>query len=302
MLINSLFHAMDANPRGRDFVVGDVHGHAALLDALLDVVKFDPAADRLIGLGDLVDRGPNSQALLERLRTQPWFSSIRGNHEAMFQGSIGDWAVERVWRRNGGKWADRMSPMDMRDLATIVDGMPLSMTLDLVDGRKIGLVHAELHVNHPWEALSGLRPDTEIDPIDDFSSTIASAALWGRTRIRSWAAATTPVVLAELPPARIFAISKALMPIAGLDQVIHGHSVLANHRPAACGNLLWIDTGSGYDDGRLTLVEPLIGRYWQSTYRGKESVVILRREGRLLPAPSTLPDSISSLQSPEGGS
>lgn len=68
---NTLFHWLTINERGRDFVVGDIHGHAALLDCLLDRVRFDPASDRLFALGDLIDRGPQSQLLLARVRDEP---------------------------------------------------------------------------------------------------------------------------------------------------------------------------------------------------------------------------------------
>lgn len=294
MLLDSLFHAMDVNARGRDFVVGDVHGHAALLDGLLNAVNFDPAADRLIALGDLVDRGPDSRLLLERLRTQPWFTSVRGNHEAMFKGSRLDWRTRSVWHHCGGNWAGSISEAEWEALAAVVAGMPLSMTLALADGRKIGLVHAELNVNHTWEDLVRVDSLADDDAIDDFEFTLHSSALWGRSRIIAWATAVTPAVLAEATPGRMATIRRALTPIAGLDLVVHGHSALASRKPAAASNLLWIDTGCGYEGGRLTLVEPLTSRYWQSQYRGNQSVGILRRMGSRLPAPSRLPASVTA--------
>lgn len=294
MLINSLFHPLAVNRHGRDFVVGDVHGHKVLLEALLRSVNFNPTCDRLIALGDLIDRGPDSRGVLEMVRGEPWFHSLRGNHDAMFKGSIDDWGIERTWRRNGGKWADLMSKKDMRELASIVDGMPLSMTLDLVDGRKIGLVHAELHVNHPWEALTGLSNDADIDPIDDLSSTIQSAALWGRSRIRIWATAVTSEALADVPPHRLDTFRRALKPIEGLDLLIAGHTVLAHGEPVRCSNFLWIDTGAGYEKGRLTLVEPLTSNYWQAYYAGDGSAEIVLLAGRSLPPPSELPPQVVS--------
>lgn len=294
MLLNRLFHPLSVNRHGKDFVVGDMHGHKALLEAVLASVDFNPTCDRLIALGDLIDHGPDSRAVLEMVRDEPWFHSLRGNHEAMFKGSIDDWGVERVWRRNGGRWADSMSKRDLRELGAIVDGMPLSMTLDLADGRKIGLVHAELHVNHPWEALTELADDADIDPIDDFTSTIQSAALWGRMRIRIWATAMTPEALAEVPPHRLETFCRALKPIVGLDLLIAGHSVLAEREPARASNMLWIDTGAGYEKGRLTIVEPLTGTYWQAHYETDDSAEIVLRAGRSVPPPSVLPPEVLS--------
>lgn len=69
-----------ANTLGRDFVVGDLHGCVDVLRALLHDVRFDPARDRLFSVGDLVDRGPASEAALELL-DRPWCHVVRGNHE-----------------------------------------------------------------------------------------------------------------------------------------------------------------------------------------------------------------------------
>ena len=61
------------NTRGRDFVVGDLHGCLPDLKALLTTVSFNPDKDRLIAVGDLVDRGPESLGVL-RLLGAPWFT------------------------------------------------------------------------------------------------------------------------------------------------------------------------------------------------------------------------------------
>jgi hypothetical protein len=42
----------------RTLVVGDIHGAARALRQALDRAEFDPAADHLICLGDICDRGP----------------------------------------------------------------------------------------------------------------------------------------------------------------------------------------------------------------------------------------------------
>ena len=61
-------------PRGqRVYAVGDVHGRADLLRSLLRQIDRDDggrphAATRLILLGDLIDRGPDSAGVLERVR------------------------------------------------------------------------------------------------------------------------------------------------------------------------------------------------------------------------------------------
>ena len=78
-------------PEGqRAYVVGDVHGRLDLLDALLERIHRElderpPDKAMLVFLGDLVDRGPSSAQVVERLRTyhRPGLRTVflLGNHE-----------------------------------------------------------------------------------------------------------------------------------------------------------------------------------------------------------------------------
>ena len=70
------------NTKGRDFFVSDIHGH---FDLLLEEMKnhaFNTKTDRLFVGGDNCDRGPNSDWVLDFIN-EPWYISIRGNHEEM---------------------------------------------------------------------------------------------------------------------------------------------------------------------------------------------------------------------------
>src|SRR3990172_5923228 len=70
---------------GRIIAIGDIHGYAAALTALLEA--FQPRADdTLVALGDYVDRGPDTPrvldeliALANRCRLVP----LLGNHDEM---------------------------------------------------------------------------------------------------------------------------------------------------------------------------------------------------------------------------
>ena len=71
---------LESNKKGRDFVVGDLHGCYNALKKLLEKVDFNTKKDRLISVGDLIDRGPDSIKCLELLK-KPWFYCVLGNHE-----------------------------------------------------------------------------------------------------------------------------------------------------------------------------------------------------------------------------
>ncbi len=69
------------------YVVGDLHGQLPLLLDLLRKVLFDKRQDRLIGVGDLLDRGRRVGDLLLFLYEawqEGWFHSVKGNHEETF--------------------------------------------------------------------------------------------------------------------------------------------------------------------------------------------------------------------------
>ncbi len=64
---------------GRTIIVGDVHGCSAELEALLDRVAFK-MGDRLVFVGDLIARGPDSRGVLAIAR-RTGALVVRGNHE-----------------------------------------------------------------------------------------------------------------------------------------------------------------------------------------------------------------------------
>src|SRR5580693_7233947 len=64
---------------GRTVIVGDVHGCRRELEQILERVAFG-AGDRLISVGDLVARGPDSLGVLDIVR-RTGAIVVRGNHE-----------------------------------------------------------------------------------------------------------------------------------------------------------------------------------------------------------------------------
>ena len=46
------------------YCISDIHGYYDKFIALINLIEFDPAADRLYILGDIIDRGPQSAEML----------------------------------------------------------------------------------------------------------------------------------------------------------------------------------------------------------------------------------------------
>ena len=83
--------------------VGDVHGCARTLDALLEALALQ-ADDHLVFVGDYVDRGPDSKGVIDRLiglGQEYRCTFLRGNHEALVLDYL-DRGEFELWRMNGG--------------------------------------------------------------------------------------------------------------------------------------------------------------------------------------------------------
>lgn len=120
-------------PRGqRAYVIGDVHGCLDLLERLLSQIESEirerpKPKTRIVFLGDLVDRGPHSAQVVERLRTySPAGASthfIMGNHEeVMLRVLAGETELLPSWLRFGGTATLRSYGLEPRELARMADG------------------------------------------------------------------------------------------------------------------------------------------------------------------------------------
>jgi len=99
---------------GTVYAIGDIHGRLDCFQALIDIIKQDAAALNLgdekptiVLLGDLIDRGPQSAACLDRaiaLCGEAWCDTevIKGNHEQALLQFLDDPGVGPAWIQHGG--------------------------------------------------------------------------------------------------------------------------------------------------------------------------------------------------------
>ncbi|WP_375250993.1 metallophosphoesterase family protein [Sphingomonas sp.] len=97
----------------RVYAIGDVHGCRAELERLLGLIEADDAErggppSMLIFLGDLVDRGPDSAGVIERLLQlageRPNTRFLKGNHEEVLLSALeGERQALRLFCRVGGR-------------------------------------------------------------------------------------------------------------------------------------------------------------------------------------------------------
>lgn len=90
------------------YVIPDIHGRLDLLcDGLVGIVEHaGPEFGTIIALGDYVDKGPDSKAVIDLLRRGPprgWlFFPLKGNHDAMMVEALRDPSRMPWWLERGG--------------------------------------------------------------------------------------------------------------------------------------------------------------------------------------------------------
>lgn len=88
----------------RTIAIGDIHGCATALDALLNAIQPRPT-DTLVLLGDYVDRGLHSARVLERLTdlvSRCHVVPLIGNHELMMMDALRSQRQLDMWLESGG--------------------------------------------------------------------------------------------------------------------------------------------------------------------------------------------------------
>lgn len=210
------------NPLGRDLAVGDVHGHFSRLRTALEAVDFDPSRDRLFSVGDLVDRGPESEEALVWLE-QPWFHAVQGNHESLAISHLRQQPLDYTLYRNaGGAWFLDMPAAGQARYAERFALMPLAIEVETALGA-VGILHADCPVRR-WQDLLDLLA---MDPVP---ASVQEVCQWSRTRLRE----------------------QDTRSVDGLRALLVGHTTL--ERVKVLGNVWHLDTG-GWSTGRFTLLD-----------------------------------------------
>ena len=88
------------------WVIGDIHGFSVTFENLVDILQLSEN-DRVVVLGDLIDRGPDSYSVVKIVQSDSRIYSTKGNHEQMMvEGFIPKGISHKLeanlWLRNGG--------------------------------------------------------------------------------------------------------------------------------------------------------------------------------------------------------
>lgn len=193
---------------GRVLTLGDVHGAGAISDVLTSL-KED---DRLVLVGDLMDRGPQTIDFMLRLIEDNGCKivAVRGNHEEMFlqyvrsraasdKSSLSDRAfIKEIFQQNltrqnayskltaagvkqdevnflwnGGLWAEDVELEQLQAMAAYVDALPYIRQVLLKDNQQFLVCHADMSMLDDQDVSKLLRREKTLSVAEKAALTWA---------------------------------------------------------------------------------------------------------------------------------
>ncbi|MCA9241401.1 MAG: serine/threonine protein phosphatase, partial [Planctomycetales bacterium] len=217
------------NVAERLIAIGDIHGCRRALDGLLEIVA-PRKDDRLVFLGDYVDRGPDSRGVLQdilRLSESLDVVTLLGNHEEMMLGVLERRSPLGWWYRYGGRETMQSYDPDCR-LTSVPETHTdfLRRMRDFHEEEHHFFVHANYVASEPLE------------------SQPAEALRWADLR-------------SGIPP----------LHVSGKTAIV-GHTSQKSGEVLDKGHIVCIDTfcvGGGW----LTAMDLLSGKVWQADREGR---------------------------------
>jgi serine/threonine protein phosphatase 1 len=213
----------------RYYVLGDIHGRLDLYKAMILAIEQDDARSakletRVILLGDLVDRGPDSAGVLARTRAWQQSRNVRvlaGNHEEMFLQSFEKPEALRHFLKHGGRETvlsyglsrKQFGALTLDELFAILPELVPQSERDYIAGFEEIIIAGDYAFVHAG-----------IDPARPINQQKRSDLLWIRDRFLNH----------DGPLGKV---------------VVHGHTIF--DRVMDCGNRIGIDTGA-FRSGVLT--------------------------------------------------
>ena len=150
---------------GKIFAIGDIHGCLSYLEDLIAKISVDPDEDRIVFIGDYVDRGPDPKGVVEfilELKRQYNIICLIGNHERMMMDYYDYGFNKAMWFANGGK-----STVDSYGIIATPEGKKINFPETHLRFFRSLLPYYE--TEDYFFVHAGLKPDvplTQQDPLD----------------------------------------------------------------------------------------------------------------------------------------
>jgi serine/threonine protein phosphatase 1 len=217
----------------RKFVLGDIHGRYKALVQVLERSGFNKEEDLLIFLGDIVDRGPRPiECILELLQIVHRIL-IRGNHDQNFaaftQSGHDGFAGHNGVRVTTQRW--REAEHENRLMAVSFFNEQCAYYID--DKNRM----------YTHGGFDRTRPVAEqMEHVFGWDRELWQQAMSCKNE-------------------------QKLKTVEGFDKIFVGHTptiIWESDKPIFSGGVWNLDTGAGFDSGRLTIMNVETEQYWQS--------------------------------------
>lgn len=234
------------------YVMGDIHGAHKALKQCLERSNFDNDTDTLIQLGDVADGWSEVYECVDELLKIKNLISIRGNHDEWFNTWIKYGQHPTSWLQGGeGTLKSYCDNLD-KEYCIIDHGFMTNMILEDLPIEHIEFFRKQnnyykdddnnLFVHGGFNRHFSLR-----DQYDD------SIFYWDRDLwLQALSTRGTDVKLKIKEP---------------LNEIFIGHTTTKTwktDKPMHASNIWNLDTGCGFGDGKLTIMDVETKEYWQS--------------------------------------
>lgn len=203
----------------RIFALPDVHGQLNLLNELFSKVNFDENKDKLITLGDMVNRGTHSFETFRKLTKIKNATHILGNHElSLIRAFEKHWSYYNSPGIDTGKdetWQNLVPIEELRNtLHEYTKKAAYTGTIQISNGTTFGISHGDA-IHEQWSP----------EGLDNLGKNKLKAMICTRARHLNLNRNQFQGV------------------IKGVDWTIHGHTI--NDKITTFKNSIFLDVGAG---------------------------------------------------------
>ncbi|WP_425390723.1 metallophosphoesterase [Ekhidna sp.] len=227
---------MAKEKRGRNLVMGDIHGNLKALNQCLERSEFNREEDVLIQLGDVGDRHPDTAQVIERLLSIPKLIAIRGNHDPWLSHWLKTNSMQAGWAENGGI-------PTVQSYVDAADSIDREKHLQFLKSQK------NFHIDNQNRVFVHAGFTHSDGPASEEPS---SNCYWDRSL---WMHSLDALKVGQQPDL-----------LSQFNEVFIGHTPTikwSQESPMQAFNLWNLDTGAGWN-GKLTIMDIDTKEYWQS--------------------------------------
>jgi serine/threonine protein phosphatase 1 len=148
------------------YVIGDIHGRPLLVEQLIENVPWDLKNDKIVFLGDLIDRGNGAPAVVDIVmklaKSNPRVVVLRGNHEQMLLDCLDYGDLQWLIPENGGLATLSAYGFELEELKDVSD---IQIPEDHVAFfRSLPFYHEDEQAIYVHAGLIPGEPASETDP------------------------------------------------------------------------------------------------------------------------------------------